>query len=272
MILAYPVATPEITEKYMGLHGDFAHNIQALTHVGFQAVELFTCNPGSIDAAGIESILVNHSMQVAAVGTSHLLNRDGLSLMGAGQQQCAAAIKRIHSVILFAAKFRAPVSIGKFRGNMSEPGNPKELKKLAGTLKGICAFAADQGIDILIEPQNRASINNINSVAEACHLIDAVDLPNLRLHLDTYHLDLTEDDPADSIGFAQGKIGFIHLSDSDRKIPGEGSIDLCAMLKALSAQSYGGALSFEIKQGDSPWQTAQRAFIETSNIFERLRE
>jgi sugar phosphate isomerase/epimerase len=272
MILAYPVATPEIRRKYMGLHGGFERSIQALKHIGFNAAEVFTCDPDSFDAAEIESILAHYSMHVAAVGTSHILNQEGLSLMGASQEKCAAAMRRIHSVIRFAAKLKAPVSIGKVRGNMVEPGNPDERRKFAGALKDLCAFAADQRVDILIEPQNRANINNINSVAEACQLIDAVNLPNLRLHLDTYHLDLTEDDPAESIRSAQGKICFMHLSDSDRKIPGEGSIDLFTMLKALSSQSYGGALSFEIEQGDSPLQTAQRAFVEAAKILERIRE
>ena len=272
MLLAYPVATPEIKEEFMGLHGNFEQNIQALKETGFTAVELFTCNPDIIDTADIKSILAEYAMAVASVGTSHLINRDGLSLMGSSQEKYDAAMKRIHRIIQFASEFKAPVSIGKCRGNMSEPQNPGELKTFAETLKVICAFAADQGIDILIEPQNKTNINNINSVADACILTEEVNLPNLRLHLDTYHLDLTEDDPTESIRSAGEKICFIHLSDSERKIPGEGRIDLLAMLKALSTIPYDGYLSFEIKQGDIPLETAQKAYSETLKILKRARK
>jgi sugar phosphate isomerase/epimerase len=271
MVLAYPVATPEIKEEYMGLHGNFEENIRQLKQAGFDAVELFTCNPDLIDAAGIESVLARYSMDVAAVGTSHLINRDGLSLMGLDREKCAAALSRLQSVILLASTFEAPVSIGKFRGNMSAPQSPNEYRQFVESLRKIGHFARDHGVCILIEPQNSKNINNINSVAEACRLLDEVSLPNLLLHLDTYHLDLTEDNPAASILSARRKIRFIHLADSERKIPGEGHIDLAAIFKALSSIDYKGHLSFEIKQGENPFATARKAFSETSRILRSIQ-
>lgn len=270
MILAYPVATPEVKGKYMGLHGSFGQNIRALKRIGFNAIELFTCNPESFDAIEIKSTLNQYAMEVASVGTSHLLNQDGLSLMGSCREQSDAAMKRIQSVIRFATRFTAPVSIGKFRGNMSEPQNPDELKKLAETLKVICGFAADQGIDILIEPQNCTNINNVNSVADACMFLNEVKQANLLLHLDTYHLAITEDNPSKSILCARDRLKFVHLSDSERKIPGEGQIDFLAIFKTLASFSYGGYLSFEINQGDSPFKTAEKAFLHTSKIMSSL--
>lgn len=267
MKLVYPIATPEISKQYMGLHGNFRDNIQALKDIGYEAVELCTCNPEKFDTDQLEAILTNSEVHVAAVATSHLINLDNLALQGVSPSHYSKAFKRLQKVIELAARFQAPLSIGKFRGNVADPANPDTLNRLASILRDVCDFAAHLQVDIMIEPQHSTNINNINSVEDGLRLLNTVQTSNLFLHLDTFHLNLTEPDPYKSITRAGDKVRFMHLADSERKIPGDGVIDLPVFFKALNQISYNGYLSFEIRQGDFPVETAREAFHNTMEII-----
>lgn len=267
MKLAYPIATPEISEPFMGLHGDFRRNVHLVKEIGYEAVELCTCNPEEYDVNEVAAILAGSGIQVAAVATSHLINQDGLALQGVDEVCFSRAIERFRDVITLAARLKAPISIGKFRGNVSDPAAPENQERLVSSLRDLCAFAAESDVGIAIEPQHSTNINNINSIDEALCLLDKVQVSNLFLHLDTFHLNLTEIDASESIIRADDRIVFMHLSDSERKIPGEGEIDLAAHFKSLSGISYNGYLSFEIRQGNSPIETAREAFQKTMEIM-----
>jgi len=62
---------------------------------------------------------------------------------------------------------------------------------------------------------------------------------------DFFHMSIEEDNIADSIRQMGGSIRHVHLGDSNRKMPGLGSIDWVAGFTALKDQGYDGFINLE---------------------------
>jgi hydroxypyruvate isomerase len=68
----------------------------------------------------------------------------------------------------------------------------------------------------------------------------------LSILIDTYHARANGDDPAELIERFGPRIGHIHIADyPGRHEPGSGTIDFAALLSALRASDYFGAIGFE---------------------------
>ncbi|SMO93155.1 hydroxypyruvate isomerase family protein [Paracoccus laeviglucosivorans] len=66
------------------------------------------------------------------------------------------------------------------------------------------------------------------------------------LLIDSYHAAVLDTDPAQWIAANAARIGHVHMADHPgRHEPGTGRIDFAAMLSALQAAGYGGAIGFE---------------------------
>ncbi|MCP4357075.1 MAG: sugar phosphate isomerase/epimerase, partial [Chloroflexi bacterium] len=72
-----------------------------------------------------------------------------------------------------------------------------------------------------------------------------VDHPAAKLHLDTYHLNMEEDNIAEAIRLAGNNIGHFHCAASNRKLPGQGHIDWTAVNQALTDVHYQGGIVIE---------------------------
>lgn len=118
--------------------------------------------------------------------------------------------------------------------------------------------AEKAGVTLALEPQTVSNVNNLNTVDEALAFLLALDTSAVGLHLDTYHMELEEADLTAAIQRAEGHITFVHIADTDRKVPGEGSIRFSEVITALKNAGYEGALSAEIKQSPDSKTVAER--------------
>jgi D-psicose/D-tagatose/L-ribulose 3-epimerase len=75
-----------------------------------------------------------------------------------------------------------------------------------------------------------------------CKLVGA---PNVKVHLDVYHMNIEESDMAAAIIDAAPWIGYFHTGDSHRGYLGSGTIDLQAAFRAIVRAKYEGPITFE---------------------------
>ena len=73
-------------------------------------------------------------------------------------------------------------------------------------------------------------------------LIERIGEPALMIHLDTYHMNIEEKGFRSGIEKAGKHLKYIHLSESDRGVPGTGTVDFPATLAALAATGFDGDL------------------------------
>ena len=72
-------------------------------------------------------------------------------------------------------------------------------------------------------------------------------------------MGITEKSIPESIRRAVGRIGFIHMADSERKVPGEGKLPVGEVMKILQEEKYEGYISLEIDQMPSCEEAAERS-------------
>jgi D-psicose/D-tagatose/L-ribulose 3-epimerase len=115
----------------------------------------------------------------------------------------------------------------------------------AQAIREVAATASDNGVTICIELINRFETYIFNTVAEGLAYLAQVDHPAVRLQLDTYHMNMEEDDLPAAIRLAGSRLGHFHCADSNRKLPGGGHINWSAIKGALDDVQYGGPLVIE---------------------------
>jgi D-psicose/D-tagatose/L-ribulose 3-epimerase len=123
----------------------------------------------------------------------------------------------------------------------------------AECLRTVAEHAAQEGIDIGIEPVNRYESPLINTCEQAARLADMIDLRNVKVHLDTYHMNIEEKNWKGPVALAGERLCHFHLCENDRGIPGTGLVDWEALFGALGDlhyQGYAGLESFVDVSGD----------------------
>lgn len=138
---------------------------------------------------------------------------------------------------------------GEPRIDVNWPGGIEraELALLAVLLAELAGEAAARRVHVVLEPLNRRETHLLRSAALGAELARWVGSEWMRTMVDTYHMDLEGQDPVREVTAAGDRLGLVHLSDRDRRLPGEGGIDFRPLLGALSSRRYGGYLGFECR-------------------------
>ncbi len=107
------------------------------------------------------------------------------------------------------------------------------------------AYAEQKGILLAVEPINRYETFLVNNVDQGLRFVSAVGSRAVKLHLDTFHMNIEEKDPADAIRKAGELLVNVHIADSNRQAVGYGHTDFGAIMKALKDIEYERALALE---------------------------
>lgn len=133
--------------------------------------------------------------------------------------------------------------------NRSEPIDngtlPARLANSAAAVREMAEYAASRGVRLGLEMCNRFENTMLNTVEQGLEFLGMVDCANVGLHLDSFHMNIEEDDLAAAIMRAGKRIVHFHASENNRKLPGMGRLDWREILLALGAVGYRGALSAE---------------------------
>ena len=101
------------------------------------------------------------------------------------------------------------------------------------------------GVTINLEIVNRFESNLLNTAAEGMDFLRDTVMDNVYLHLDTFHMNIEEADPAQAIALAGDRLGYFHVGESHRGYLGSGTIDFAPILDALIAQNYDDYITIE---------------------------
>lgn len=226
--------------------GDPAERIAHASRLGYDAVELHWANPAHIPLEKIASACRENRMEISAFATGRAYVQEGLSLIHEDSDNRAAAIKRLKDYVDAAAPFGATVIIGCIRGNLiSEAHRRTSLERLANSTRIVASYAQERNVGIVFEAINRFENNYLNTAQETAAFIRENDLPNTKILLDTFHMNIEDADMSRAILDCGDLLGYIHIADSNRHFAGAGHIDLKEIVKALQAAGYQGFISAE---------------------------
>jgi D-psicose/D-tagatose/L-ribulose 3-epimerase len=121
----------------------------------------------------------------------------------------------------------------------------QQWKAVVNNLKELCRYADEHGRTIALEPVNRFETDFINTCEQGLEMIADVASPALKLHLDTFHMNIEEKDLAGAILRADSYLGHVHACGCDRGTPGKDHIDWQSIASALQAIRYPGDVVIE---------------------------
>ena len=120
-----------------------------------------------------------------------------------------------------------------------------EYDAIMKALKPIAKRAGDYGMTLGLDACNRYETHLVNTAKQALILAERIDEPSVMIHLDTYHANIEEKSFADALADGGGRVKYVHLSESDRGVPGSGNVHWRSVMTALKTAHFSGDLVIE---------------------------
>ena len=163
------------------------------------------------------------------------------AIVRAGEEMLANAVKAVRDIggdklggILYSAHT-------KYSKLPTDRGRKNSIAAIAKTAE----IAKQAGVDLVLEIVNRFESNLLNTTAQGLDFIKETGSDHVRLHLDTFHMNIEEANPAAAIRLAGDKIGYFHIGESNRGYLGDGVINFDLIFDALLDIGYKRDITFE---------------------------
>ncbi len=116
-------------------------------------------------------------------------------------------------------------------------------------------YAAKQGVLFVMEVINHYETCLYYNVDRALQFMADLDHENVAIMIDTYHMNIEEEDSCRAIRRVADKLANFHISDSNRLGVGHGHIDFFPIVKALKEVGYDGYIGLEPQApGPNPFE------------------
>jgi len=214
---------------------------------GFDSVEIAVEDPSHIDPAHVKRELDRYGLVCGSVCAAMGPDRD---LRGTPKQQ-KTGLDYMMAIIDQMVVLGCPSLIGPEYSAVgrADAVPPEEYTKQWATvvknLKTLCRHAEKRGKQVCLEPLNRFETDFINTCDQGLKMIKDVGSPALKLHLDTFHMNIEEKFQGDAIRKAGKHLAHFHACGSDRGTPGNDHTDWKSIAKALKDIRYNGHVVIE---------------------------
>jgi len=190
-----------------------------------------------------------------------------LGVAGMTPDIARAAEERLRAIIEFAGRLDngVMINIGRVRGRLDPQRTDQSWDEAVIAFQRLSDFAAGHSVRLALEPVNHYEVNFILSTQDGIAFADAVSRPNFGLMLDTYHMNIEDQNMHASLRQARRYCWHVHISDNNRKWPGNAHIDFGSIVATLSDIGYEAYLSAEIL----PWPDPETAGQETIRYMRR---
>jgi D-psicose/D-tagatose/L-ribulose 3-epimerase len=215
--------------------------------MGFEILELACERPELIDAAVVKKELTREGLDAIVCGAWGP-DRD---LASHDVERVAASKTYIRWLVDAAVELGSPTVCGPMYSGVGkehladEEARKAEWDRSIDGLREMAEYAAKKGVQLALEPLNRFETDMINITSQGLDFIHQVGMPNVGLHLDTFHMHLEERNSGEAIRQASDKIFHFHACENDRGIPGAGQVRWGDVAAALKEVRYEGPVVIE---------------------------
>ena len=232
------VWTTRITEQHSAL-------FSRIREWGFDGVELFlsSSEPASIPAVRriLDEVGLERTTCSVLPHEANLIDADAQVRARGGEflKQCIERTAELGCKLICGPLYAA-LGIRSARRRTND-----EWKRAVEGLHTAAEQAGKFGITLCVEPLNRFETYFLNTLSDASRLVHEVGEPNVLVHFDTFHANIEERDPVNSLRAVAKDLGHVHISENDRGIPGTGHNDWRGILRALQEMGYEGWMTIE---------------------------
>ena len=241
------------------LRGTYKECIETASRIGYDAVEIHTGDPQEIDPDVLKELLTRFHMKLSSIGTGPAYGNYGLSLSSEDEEIRQQAIAKIKDHIRLAKDFGAVVILGLIKGLKKDCCSQERYYELLDRSMRECITEAErENVLLVFEIINRYESDVLNTIEEGIDYIRRFDSDRIKLHIDSFHMNIEETDIPSAVIKAGKNIGHVHIADSDRWYAGHGHFDFAGMVDALKEIGYQGVLSLESYKFPEPEVAAAR--------------
>lgn len=188
---------------------EYAPKIKAM---GFDLLEIGLENINDLDYEKAVPILRDHDLGItlaAAMGPDRDLIHDDPAIQENGVtyiRQCIESAQTVGSEVLCGPIFAA---VGRTWEQTPEE-RERDSEILTNHLRSLAQYGEDHGVTLCIEPLNRFETSFLNTTEQAVEIMERVDHPNCKIHLDTFHMNIEEKSLGDAIRLSGDRLGHFH--------------------------------------------------------------
>jgi len=210
--------------------------------MGFDAFTMPIEEPELIDIAAVKAAVDEHPIRLNVSG-AYGPGRDLASTEPGHRKACLAYI---HDMLKICQQLGIRIiggptysQVGK-RRKLDDDARRREWDLAVAGLKEAGRMAADHGVTLALEPLNRFETDLVNTAAQVKRMVAEIDLPSVKIHLDTFHMHIEEQSIYDAIILAGSDLVYFDASESDRGTPGSAQVDWEGVARALKEIGYQG--------------------------------
>lgn len=219
---------------------------------GYDFVEMLVPEAGEIDLAVAGRALADAGLGVVLAARVNL-DRNLCSDAAAKRQ---AGVDYLTYCVEAASKLGASTVGGPLYGNplvfaaraphpVDESLRQQRVDWAVDGLKKGAAVAAQAKVRLAVEPLNRFETDILNTTRQGIALARLVDHPAVGLVLDTFHMNMEDDDIPGAIREAGKHMIHFQANENHRGYLGTGHIEWTPVIRALTDIGYTGTISLE---------------------------
>ncbi len=223
--------TPEFTEKDLGL-------FDKLKEMGFDGIEIHLNHPETLPVVKIKKKMQDTGMKCTFTATLE----EKHNLISSDQKKREQGIAFLNERVDIASELKSDVlggviyaAWGEFTGKIR---TKQEWDYCKESLLKAAEYAEKKGVVLALEPVNRYETYFLNIAEDTRKMVEEIAHPNIRIHLDTYHLNIEEESFYQSIKTAGKYLYHFHVCENNRGIPGTGHVQWQEIYKALKEINY----------------------------------
>ena len=209
--------------------------------LGFEGVEFALAYKNQFDYKAALNALKENGLECVAICGMMGEDRD---IRGPNMEYVKGGIEYTKECIDACVALECDLAAGPFhsavgRANQeTEQAKKEQWETCVASLIEICKYAEDKGVFVALEPLNRFETDFMNTCDQAKKMIADVCSPNLKIHLDTFHMNIEEKSSPQAILDAGDLLYHVHASENDRGTPGSGQVPWEGVKESLEKIGY----------------------------------
>ncbi len=208
---------------------------------GLEAIEFPLLVPEEVDAPHSRKLFEKYGIEPTS---SLCLPEDKMAQLYPEKAEhfLIQALDKAHEI---GSTYLGGVTFSALGFRSGKPPTKGEYENMVRGLKPAARHARKLGVTLGIEPCNRYETHLLNTSSQSLMFLEMLDEPNVTIHLDTYHMNIEEKGIGGGFRNAGKNCSYVHISESDRGVPGTGTIDWDEIFRTLADIKFAGKLVIE---------------------------
>ena len=221
--------------------------IEKAHEMGFEVVDFAIANPYTFPTELVKKEL--ERVGIECVCTTTLTNET--NPISPDSEIRKAAVNAMKKAVDICNELGAPilggVNYAAWGYLTKKPRTDEEWAWSVENMKEVAQYAKETGdVVICVECVNRFETFFLNIAEDAVKFCKDVGLDNIKVHLDCFHMIREEKSFTKAVqDCGKEYLGYIHVNENDRGIPGTGMVPFDEFFKAVSDIGYEGPLTIE---------------------------